>query len=271
MPESDQPSKLPSDTSKPSRRNLLIVAGAGVAAGAAWFGWPAIERLIPRNFAFEPIPDMPGFRQFAAGQVSGSPNPFVGLDSNNPYNNSKAALSVRRDICGALFGKEPVPPGVVPIASFSDYNCPYCRVLSDTLWDISEASRGKIRITWHEWPTLGLGSRVMARAALAARRQGAYLRFHNTLMRTRFLPDSGYLHELAIRKGIDPDLMLADMKSPEIAWDIARSTALAKEFGLRGTPALVVGRTAVAGAIGRPTLEALIDLERKAGPVPACA
>ena len=111
----------------------------------------------------------------------------------------------------------------------------------------------------------------MARAALAARRQGGYLRFHHTLMRTRFLPDSGYLADLAKRKGLDPELLLADMRSPEIAWDVARSAAAAALLGFRGTPSLVVGRTAVSGAIGKAELESLIRIERAAGPPPGCA
>lgn len=271
MSESDQPAANSQRAKNPSRRNLLFGGGAAGAAAAAWFGWPAIQSIIPRNFAFEPIDTIPGFRRFAGGQVSSSLNPLVAINSKSPYENSQATMSVRQNLCASLFGSTPVPPGVVPIASFSDYNCPYCRILSDILTDFDNEWPGKVQITWHEWPTLGLSSRVMARAALAARRQGAYLRFHQSLMRAQFLPGDSYLHALSEREGIDPELLRIDMKSQEIAWELTRSTSLARIFGFRGTPALVVGRTAVSGAISEQALKALIRKERKAGPVPGCA
>ena len=90
-------------------------------------------------------------------------------------------------------------------------------------------------------------------------------------MRTRFLPDSVYLKDLAERKGLNPELLRADMQSPEIAWEITRSSTLAQLMGFRGVPALVVGRTALSGAVSQAQLEDLIELEREAGPVPGCA
>lgn len=271
MPDSKPPNTDSPEVKNPSRRNILFVGGAALAAAGAWCGGPVVQRLIPRQFAFEPYEHIKGFRRFSAGQVSGGTEVLVGLNGNGKQLSSRAGQAVHADICTALFGPEPVPAGVVPVASFSDYNCPYCRVLSDILLSIEEQFNTRIRVTWHEWPTLGRSSKRMAQAALAARRQGAYQDFHRSLMRSRFVPTIDYLRELAKHKGIEPSLMLADMKSPEIAWEIARSTALAQTFGFRGTPALVVGRTAVVGAVSRPALQALIELERKAGPVPSCA
>lgn len=271
MSEPQPPKADPSDPKNPSRRNLLFVSSALLAAGGAWYGWPVIEGLVPQRFAFEPYNQIKGFRRFSAGQVSADTNVLVGMEENTDELASRAGLAVRADICSALFGPEPVPHGIVPIASFSDYNCPYCRVLSDTLLTVENQYSRRIRISWHEWPNLGGSSNRMAKAALAAGRQGAYEEFHSSLMRTRFVPTFDYLRELARNKGIEPSLMIADMRGPEIAWQIAKSTALAKTFGFRGTPALVVGRTVVIGAVGRPALQALIELERKEGQVPGCA
>jgi len=193
----------------PSRRQLLTFGSLAGLAAAAFYAWPVVRQLIPHDFAFEPLKWPAGFRQVAAGQVSSAANPLAGIGESRSDLQKNAAAWVRANPCSALFGPEPIPQGTVPIASFSDYNCPYCRVLSKILIEVDERPDSGIRIAWHEWPTLGLSSRVMARAALAARRQGGYLRFHHTLMRTRFLPDSGYLKDLAKRKGLDPDLLHA--------------------------------------------------------------
>ncbi len=249
---------------------MLALGGIAGAAAIGFHAWPAVQRLIPHRFVFQDLNWPPGFRRISLGQVSGGPSPLAGIEAGVSQTAKKAADWVETHPCRALFGSEAIPAGIVPIASFSDYNCPYCKVLLDILVALEEDSRDSIRVVWHEWPTLGPSSEIMASAALAARRQGSYRRFHHTLMQTRFVPDTSYLTNLAERQGIDPQLLLADMKSPEVAWDVARSTALAKAFGFRGTPGLVVGRTAVSGAIGDAELRDLIEIERKAGPIPGC-
>ncbi len=259
--EPDHPIAKSQKPANPSRRNLLFVGGAAAAAASAWYIWPTIERLIPRSFSFEPYDNPKGFRRLSAGPVTGDGNVLVDLNDRPTRLNERAAAAVRANLCNALFGRVPVPPGVVPIASFSDYNCPYCRVLSGMLANLEDHYPQGLRVTWYEWPMLGRSSRIMARGALAARRQGKYEEFHHFLMQSRLIATRYYLEELARLKGIDPEVLVADMRSPEVAWDIATSTALAQVFGFRGTPALVVGRTAVAGAIGQSSLKALIRQE----------
>ena len=127
-----------------------------------------------------------------------------------------------------------------------------------------------MRIAWHEWPLLGPVSEVAAKAALAAKRQGAYPAFHDALMRGAFVPTPAFLQALAGRIGIDPQRMLADMESAGVAREIAETRALADLFGFFGTPSMVVGRTLVTGEIGDAALRALIAREAEDGPVPAC-
>ena len=157
------------------------------------------------------------------------------------------------------------------MASFSDYNCPYCRVATEDLAAIEARSGGSVRVRWHELPLLGPGSEAAARAALAADRQGAYPAMHARLMRARLLPTPVYLEEAASALGLDADRLLADMTSPEVEARLDRSAAAADAFGLPGTPAMVVGRTVVVGALGDRALERLIERERADGPIPGCS
>ena len=251
------------------RRGVLLGGTAGLAA-LAYYGWPQVQRLFVGDFQFQPLAEPTGFRRLGAGDVSQGMNPFFGLDGVGNRQAQEARAAIRADLCGSLFG-EAAATGTVPVASFSDYNCPFCRVLTQRLAEIEAASGGGVRIAWHEWPLLGQVSEMSARAALAAKRQGAYVNFHKTLMRSRFVPTPAYLRQLAERLQIDPDRMLADMESSDVTNEIARSTALAGLFVFPGTPALVVGRTVVAGAIDVPVLQALIERERRDGPIPACS
>lgn len=252
------------------RRNLI--AGAAVAGVlGAWHGAPYLRRLLPRDFDFEPLADPPGFRRMAGGATSGGLDPFAGLavpETETGPQIDPAAL--RANPCRALYGGPP-EAGVVPVASFSDYYCPFCRVLTKRLGAIEDASGGSVRIAWHEWPLLGGTSEMAAKAALAAKRQGAYVAFHEALMRGAFVATPAFLSNLAEQLGIDPERMLVDMESAETARAIAESRALARLFAFPGTPALVVGRTVVAGQIDDASLRALIERERADGPLPACA
>ena len=100
-----------------------------------------------------------------------------------------------------------------------------------------------------------------AKAALAADRQGAYVAFHKQLMRSRFVPDDVFLREIAISIGIDGTQMLADMEGPEVAERLERSDAVAGVLAFPGTPAVVVGRTVILGAVDDATLRAVIAAE----------
>ena len=238
----------------PTRRGLLLAGlPAILLAGAG--GWVLWRR--PARFEFEPHP-VPGFRRIAAGPASLGGSPLVGLDGEPDPELVREVARLTEDPRDALFHAG--GPGV-PVASFSDYNCPYCRVLTQELAEMEARSDEAITVSWHELPLLGETSRASAKAALAARRQGAYAAFHERLMRTRFVPDAAYLAALAEDVGIDPGRLLADMASPEIDQELLRSEALARIFGFTGTPALVVGSTVVVGAIGERRLRGLVDLE----------
>lgn len=245
-----------------SRRIVLL--GAVAAAGAVWFGLPAVRRLVTAEFAFRPVPRLPGFRELIAGDVSRSLDPMAGLTAIDVSSTEPRLPAPDMDICEALFGP-PVKdsPGRLSIASFSDYRCPYCRVLTPLLAEWQASDPAQNHVEWHEWPLLGDVSMTAARAALAAKRQNAYPAFHERLMRSAFVPTPGYLRDTAKRLGLDADRLLDDMDDPLIARQIATSQVLAAMFGFPGTPALVVGKTAVVGSISASDLDALIDLERQ--------
>ncbi len=238
-------------------RRALILAGGSAALLAAGAGWAVWQR--PARFDFTPHP-VAGFRQIAAGPASLSRDPLVGLAGiPDPVLEDEIAR-LRPDPREALFYAE--GPGV-QVASFSDYNCPYCRVLTEKLAAMEAGSGGAMTVSWHELPLLGETSRTSARAALAARRQGAYAAFHKRLMQTRFEPNEAYLAALAESVGIDAARLIEDMASPSIGRELIRSEALGAIFAFPGTPALVVGRTVVVGAIAERRLRQLVAVEGK--------
>ncbi|MBI1220807.1 MAG: thioredoxin domain-containing protein [Rhodobacteraceae bacterium] len=250
---------------KPKRRRVLIGAAAVVLGYLGLRGWRA---FVSPAIKFEALEHPRGFRMIAGGQVStGTFGPLIGLGAAGTPEplRAQAESLVHRDFCAALFGSTDPPPSIVQIASFSDYYCPYCRVLTPLIARLSKEPGTHLSVAWHEYPILGDASRVAARAALAARRQGAYLEFQERMFRASFQPTSAYLSDLCRTIGIDFVQLQVDMASEEVSLDLAESAALARSLGFFGTPDLVVGKTVVQGAVEERVLRRLIGIERQEG------
>jgi protein-disulfide isomerase len=225
--------------------------------------------LLPEKLELQALDRPEGFRKFVAGETSGGFDPLVGLgtaDSIEVAAQKAAALErVSENICSALYGGLTPTPIQVPMASFSDYYCPFCRVQTKRLADMTSEMPDKIAVAWHELPLLGDSSNLAAKAALAAKRQGAYVAFHERLMTTPFQASPEYLARLSDDIGVDSKKLITDMESAEITRELEKSAALARVFAFVGTPALVIGRTVVQGQISDRMVREIIELEREEG------
>ena len=247
--------------STPWQRRAVFVGGATALVGAFQAG-PAAHRRWVTGLTFAPIDGVDGFRKLDGGQVSGVIDPFVGLTTRDPEQvralNAEIAR-VRTDLPTALFG-DGVASNKVQIASFSDFYCPYCRLLTERLFSLAPAL--DVQMTWHEYPLFGPHSTIAAMGAIAARAQGAYERYHLRMMRTPARATEAFVVSLAENLGLDPVQFLRDLHSDDTADQLRKSHALAQVFRLPGTPALVVGRTVVVGSIDNGRLRDLVHLER---------
>lgn len=241
-----------------TRRTILIAAAV---FGGAWALGPSLRRAFRPAFVFEDIPDLPGFVQWTAGDVTGAATPFSGLDAVPGAALGDVTALLGGDLCTAVH--DAPAPGSVPVAVFTDYNCPFCRTLTEDLQRLSRRDP-PLSLTWHEWPRILPSSEPAARAALAARRQDAYQPFHRRLMRTRFQPNEAYLRELAQSVDINADRLIADMASRDVEAALARAAALAALFKLPGTPATIIGRRLIIGRVSAEELRDLVLLERDA-------
>jgi predicted DsbA family dithiol-disulfide isomerase len=242
------------------RRRTILGGVALLAAPVILFR--AVAERGGAEFAFAPIPGLPGWRRLYAGGVSaGAVDPFAGLRA--PGDAPPPAPFPPGDLCAALFGNPPLD--TLPLAAFSDYYCPWCRDLTVRLAAREDPG---LHLAWHELPLLGEASLGAARAALAADLQGAYPAFQARLLRASFQPTDAYLTDLARSLGLDSARLLADAGGEAVARRLHTSARAAATLGIGATPALVVGRTLVLGAIPEDRLNALLALERAAGPPP---
>ncbi len=258
--------KPPRSTAR--RRDLLVFASVGAAAILLARGGSWVLDQTASDLNFIEVEDPRGFRRLSlTGTTTSAFDPFVGLRATDEHSANNETISDEA-FCEALFGQNNFQPGVVPVAFFSDYNCPNCELITEDLLEME--ADGRLHLRYHEWPILGSSSEVFARAAIAARRQGAQREFNRRLQRTSFAPSDAYLRELAESAGIDPERMLVDMASEATTHELRTSATLVRRFAFPGTPALVVGRTIVIGAIRTATLKSLINAERSEGQPLGC-
>ena len=158
----------------------------------------------------------------------------------------------------------------VPLVQFVDYNCGYCKKVAPTVTKLLEQNP-KLRIVFKEFPILGPESQLASRAALAAHKQGSYVKFHRALMEQKSRTTQNVLDDVAGKLGLDVARLKADMDSPAIQEILTGNQQLAAAIGVQATPSFVIGSELVPGAVDLPAFQALIDkaLEEQAAAQPA--
>lgn len=136
--------------------------------------------------------------------------------------------------------------GTATVVEFFDYNCGWCKRAYPHLLAAARAD-GNVRIVFKEYPILSPSSRMAARAALAAARQGKYREMHDRLMRHRGALDEKKIMAVAAQAGLDIPKLEADMAAREIEAAIDANLELAERIGIRGTPAFVIGGRMIPG------------------------
>lgn len=245
------------------------VLGAGAVAVVAWVaGAPYLSSLWRPRLTFRDLPGLAPFRALeASGGLSGSAGLLAGLDAppaSDPQQDARVA-AVRADPCRALFGDVTDPR--LPIAFFSDFNCPNCQALNATLETLLAARPDDLRLIRHQLPLLGAASTVASQAVLAADLQGGYGAMHDRLMRSRLVTDLTQVVRIAETAGLDGEQLVADMQTEGIATALDRSRAIASVFGFYGTPSTVIGRTVFLGNLPKPDVVQIIDEELAALPL----
>ncbi|MDY1037708.1 DsbA family protein [Lelliottia sp. CFBP8978] len=143
------------------------------------------------------------------------------------------------------------------LVSFTDYNCPYCKQFDPELEKIVHKFP-EVKLVVKLLPFRSESSAHSARIALTAWRQQPqqYWALHQRLMSKKGYHDDASV--LAAQQKTGTGAIKADEKSGET---LQMNLILAQVLGVQGTPATLVGKTMVAGAIPYDELEALVKQE----------
>ena len=154
------------------------------------------------------------------------------------------------------------PLGDVTVVEFYDTRCPYCRRMLPVMADLLQ-SDPKVRLVLKDLPILGNASQLESQALLAAQRQGGYFKLHDAIMTESAPPSRDTLRADAERVGLDGGRLLRDMDDPAIKGRLTGNLDLAKQIGIDGTPAFVVGTRLIAGATDLADLQRAVAEARK--------
>ena len=201
-----------------------------------------------------------GGRTFPACQVTvGLPEAMNRLQANG----AARQISAQRDRIETPFGGAVLgnPQGTLTLVQFTDYACGYCR---QSVADIAAlvAAHPDLRVVVREMPILSRESEQAARMALSAARQGRYATFHDAMFEAG-RPAAASIAAAAQKAGVDRALAARTAEGSDVTNELAGNLALAKELGITGTPAWVIGDKLMIGAVGREALESAIAETRK--------
>ena len=220
----------------PARRRPIVLLGAAVAAAAVLV---LVLVLISSGGGDDggsgTTTTGSGASETAGGSVAGRAEAlalFAGIPQNGP-----------------AVGAASAP---VTVYEFADLQCPFCRdVALQTLPDVvrKHVKTGQVRVVYQDLAFLGPDSVRLARAASAAGEQDRLWQFVHLVYANQGEENSGWATDAFLERiwraipGLDVDKARQAFEGGAGGADRAKAKALARRYGVDGTPSFVAGRT----------------------------
>ena len=152
----------------------------------------------------------------------------------------------------------------VTLVEFFDYHCGYCKRVLPAITQLHNEDP-KVRIIFREFPILAEDSATAARAAIAVNHlyPDKYFAFHTALMNSNGKFDDKLLSDVAAKQNLDWKKIQKEMESADTKSVIEKTRAMAEELGVRGTPAMVIGKQLLPGAVPYDELKRVIANARE--------
>jgi len=162
---------------------------------------------------------------------------------------------------GAPFvGKEDAE---VVLVEFSDFECPYCSRLSNTLNRVKENYADRIKLVFRQYPLPQIHSNAQkaAEASLCAADQDRFWEMHDLLFADRKNLKIEDLKEKATELGLDMEQFNQCLDEGRHAATIARDLRAGMQVGITGTPALFINGRFMSGAVAYEKIVEVIEEE----------
>lgn len=257
----------------------------GINAGLLAAAWVALDRPARRAIPDllralgRPVADLglPVFAVGLAGAFGVGHVVFSSLEAGLVAEQQKGVAQITSQIAGSKPAEDVSIPDApvkgpadakVVIVEFSDFQCPYCRKLWETLEAVVD-ERGDVRISFGHFPLDSacnplVSSRMhpnacgAAYAAECARRQGRFWEYADILFHNQGALGEGDLLEYAGRLGMDLDVFEKCVGSAEVKARIQADIAVAARLAVASTPTFFINGYKAEGALPKPYVDDLI-------------
>lgn len=149
----------------------------------------------------------------------------------------------------------------VTILEFSDFQCPYCKVASETLKQVLAAYPKDVRLVYREFPLRDIhkDAQYAAEAAECAGDQGKFFEMHDAIFADQTKLDKDSIAKDAGNLKLDMAKFNECLASGKFKAKIDADVKSGTDFGVSGTPALFIGDRFVSGGSKIEDLKSLID------------
>jgi protein-disulfide isomerase len=165
------------------------------------------------------------------------------------------------DVDDALSPSKGATKAAVTIVEFSDFECPFCSRVQDTLKQIGERYAGDVRIVFKHLPLEGhRNSLPAARAAYCAGEQDRFWQFHDALFASRNL-SADLFYKLAADLGLGREKFTACVNAERSRIAVVKDIETAKRYRIDSTPSFLINGKLVKGALTFSDFQSLIERE----------
>jgi len=151
----------------------------------------------------------------------------------------------------------------VTVIEFSDFQCSYCRVWYQQVYQQLLASYPeKVRFVYRDLPLPMHPEAVpAAEAANCAGEQGAFWKYHDALFEQQYGLDRAAYEHYASDLGLDTQAFVACLESHRYQDEIQADADDATRIGITGTPSFVINGRILIGALPFSDFKTVIDEE----------
>jgi protein-disulfide isomerase len=179
-------------------------------------------------------------------------------------------------------GKEPPPPekkevpapdaaspvkgpanAKVTVQIFSDFQCPFCKRVEDTLKSLETAYGSKVKFVWRHMPLPFHKDAPLAseatQEAFVQKGNAGFWKFHDKLFELQPDIQRPSLEKVAQEQGLDMEKFKAALDSGKHKAKIEADTKIGNAAGINGTPAFVINGYFLSGAQPEAAFKKLIN------------
>jgi predicted DsbA family dithiol-disulfide isomerase len=149
----------------------------------------------------------------------------------------------------------------VTIVEFSDFECPFCSEVQNTLKQLMQTYGKDVRLVFKHMPLEGhRNSLPAARAAYCAAEQDRFWQFHDALFASRNL-SSVLFEEIANDLGLGVPKFRACLDSEHSRTAIVKDIETARLFRIESTPSFIINGKLIKGAVSFADFQKIIERE----------